>query len=151
MHSIVTPTNTPESYRAILHKSITFCPIERPGHTRKWILLRRFFTPPGVWSASDQTLEMDVWAPRNGLKRPRPIGLSLSHMPDHLSPRDKMSPIGLGRPTHQPIKWSSLDYLAMFTHLRPHTKIIEKGNLFDFATIFTRLTGRSCTGKRGNL
>ena len=52
-------------------------------------------------------------------------------------PRDKMSPIGLGRPTHQPIKWSSTDYLATFTRFRSHTRIVGKGSLFDFATIFT--------------
>ena len=44
------------------------------------------------------------------------------------------------RPTHQPIKWSSTEYLAMFTHFRSHTRIIGKGNLFDFATIFTNST-----------
>jgi len=54
-------------------------------------------------------------------------------------------------PTHQPIKCSSTEYLAMFTHFRSHTRIIWKGNLFDFTTIFTRLTARSCTGQRGNL
>jgi len=55
------------------------------------------------------------------------------------------------RPTHQPIKCSSTEYLAMFTPFRSHTRIIGKGNLFDFATIFTQLTARSCSGQRGNL
>jgi len=64
---------------------------------------------------------------------------------NHLSPGDKVSP------THQPIKCSSTEYLATFTHFRSHTRIIGKGNLCDFATIFSRLTARSCTGQRGNL
>jgi len=36
-------------------------------------------------------------------------------------------------PTHQPIKCSSTKYLAAFTHFRSHTRIIGRGNLFDFA------------------
>jgi len=83
------------------------------------------------------------WSEKASSDRPR--------MPDPLSSRDKMSPIGLGCPTHQPFKWSSTDYLAMFTPFRFHTRIIWKGNLFDFAIIFTRLTARSCTGKRGKV
>jgi len=47
--------------------------------------------------------------------------------------------------------WSSTEYLAIFTHFRSHTRIIGKGNLFEFATMFTQLTAQSCTGQRGNL
>jgi len=38
-------------------------------------------------------------------KRPVPIGTGRCQTPKRLSPRDKMSPIGVGRRTHQPIKW----------------------------------------------
>ena len=76
---------------------------------------------------------------------------ALSQTSDHLSPRDKMSLISLVCPTHQPIKWSSTDYLATFTRFWSHTRIIGKGKLFDFPTIFTQLTVRSCTEKRSNL
>jgi len=62
-----------------------------------------------------------------------------------------MSPIGLRCTTHQPIKLSSTDYLATFTRLWSHTRIIEKDNLFDFATIFIGMTAQSCTGNRGRL
>jgi len=43
----------------------------------------------------------------------------------------KPCPICLGRPTHQPIKLSSTDYLAMFIRLRCRIRVVE--NLFDFA------------------
>jgi len=86
--------------------------------------------------------------PRNGKDLLRPW------TPKHLSPSDKMSQICLGRPIHQPIKLShtdielqedksmSTDYLATFTGFRSRTKIV--GNVFDFATIFTRLTVWTC-------
>jgi len=82
--------------------------------------------------------------PRNEEKRPCPIDLEHSlGRPTVCLPETKW----VQRPTHQPIKWSSADYLATFTR----TRIIGKGNLFDFATIFTRLRARCCTGQRGNL
>jgi len=74
----------------------------------------------------------------------------LSQMPKHPSPRDKMSPTGLGHPVHQPIKLSSTDHLVTLTRSRSHTKIIGEENLFHFSTVFIWLTAWSCTGKRGN-
>ena len=101
-----------------------------------------------VRSASDGTLETDVRPPRNGVKRPCPIGLGRSlGRPTVCLLETKW----VRRPTHQPIKWSSKEYLAMFNRFRSHTKIIGKGNLFDFATIFTQLTAWSCTRQSGNL
>jgi len=41
-----------------------------------------------------------------------------------------MRAIGLGRPTPQPIKLCSTDYLAMFTRFQFRTRIIESLNLF---------------------
>jgi len=70
----------------------------------------------------------------------------LSRAPDCLAPRDKVSP------THEPIKWASSEYLAMmFTSFWSHTRIIGKGNLFDFAAILAGLTARSCSRQRGSL
>jgi len=51
-----------------------------------------------------------------------------------------MSSIGLSHLTHQPIKLSSTGYLAKFTLFRSRTKIVEKGNVFDFATAFIQMT-----------
>jgi len=88
-------------------------------------LLRCFFTPLDVWCASNRTLETDVWTPRNGVKRPRPIDLGRSlGRPTVCLPETKWVPC----PTHQPIKWSSTEYLAMFTRSRSHTRIIGKRN-----------------------
>jgi len=58
---------------------------------------------------------------------------------------------GLGRLTHQPIKLPSTDYLVTFTSYPYRTMMVGKGDLFDFATIFTRMTARSCTGNRASL
>ena len=94
------------------------------------------------------TLKMYIQPPRNGVNRPRPIFPRCSlGCPTVCLPETKW----VRRPTHQPIKWSSTEYLATFTRFQSHTRIIGKGNLFDFATISTRLTARSFTGKRGNL
>jgi len=76
---------------------------------------------------------------------------TLSDVRPSVSQRQNMSSIGLGHPTHQPIKSSFADYLAMFTRFRSHTRIVGKVNLFDFATIFAGLTAPTCTRKRGNL
>jgi len=55
---------------------------------------------------------MDVWPSRNGLRRLRPIHLERSlSFPTVCLPETKW----VRRPTHQPIKWSSTEYLAMFT------------------------------------
>jgi len=64
--------------------------------------LEYLFTPSSVQPASDRILEMDVWPPRNGVKRPRPISLR--------------------RLTHQPIKLSSMDHLATFTRFWSRTR-----------------------------
>jgi len=72
----------------------------------------------------------------------------LSRTPEHLSPRDETNLICFGRPTHQPIKLSLANYLATFAHFRSRTRIVGKGNLFEFATIFTRITARSGTENR---
>jgi len=61
-----------------------------------------------------------------------------------------MCPIGLGCLTHEPIKWSSTDNLPAITPSRSQIRIVGKGNLFDFATIFTWQTLCSCTGKKGH-
>jgi len=58
--------------------------------------------------AQDGHLTRQKWSEKASSDRPR----TLSRTPDRLSPRDKMSPIDLGCPAHQPIKWSSTDYLA---------------------------------------
>jgi len=76
-----------------------------------------FFTPSGVRSTSDQMLEMDVRPLRNGVKRP--------WTPDHLSLRDKISPIGLGCLTHQPIKWS-YGLPTMFTRFYLTLGLLER-------------------------
>jgi len=106
----------------------------------------RFFTPSDVRSASDQMLETDPpemeW---KGLVRSALD--ALSKRPTVCLPETKR----VRRSTRQPIKWSSREYLATLTRLQSHTRIIGKRNLFDFATIFTRLTAQSCTGKRGSL
>ena len=84
------------------------------------------------------------WSVKASSDRPR----RLSRISNRLSPRDKMN---IRRPTHQPVKWSSTEYLAIVTRFRSHTKIIGKRNLFDLATIFTLLIAGSCAGRRGNL
>jgi len=77
--------------------------------------------------------------PKNGVKKRRRVRLERSlGRPTVCLPETKW----VRRPTHQPIKWSSTEYLAMFTHFRSHTRIIGKGSLFDFATIFTQLTAK---------
>jgi len=84
---------------------------------------------------------------RNGVKG---LVRSASDAPSDARPcvsQRQNSPIGLRCPTHQPIELSSMEYLAtftrylaMFTRLRSHTRIVAKGNLFDFAMIFTCMT-----------
>jgi len=81
--------------------------------------IKALFHLSGVWSTSDRTRETDVRPPRNRVKRPPPIALGCS-------PRDKLRPIGLGSPTHQPIIWSSTDYLATLTRFWSSTRIIGK-------------------------
>ena len=46
-------------------------------------------------------------------------------MPDHLSPRDKISLIGLGRLTHRAIKFRIIDFPRLFSRAR----IAEQANL----------------------
>ena len=55
------------------------------------------------------------------------------------------------RLTHQPIKWSSTEYLAMLTRFYLTLGSLERKIRLIFSTIFARLTARSCTGQRGNL
>ena len=69
------------------------------------------------------------------MKRPHSIDLVRSLGRPAVYLPDKMIPVGLGRPFQQPIKSSFADYLAMFTRFRSHTRIVGKGNMFDFATI----------------
>jgi len=80
-----------------------------------------FFTPSNVRFASDRMLKRDIRLPRNGVKRHRPIDIGRS----------------LGHPTV-----CLPEYLATFTRFRSHTRIIGKGTLFDFATVFTRRTAQ---------
>jgi len=53
----------------------------------------------------------EKWSEKASSERPR----TLSWTSERLPPIEKMSPIGLGHPTYQPIKLSSTDYLATFT------------------------------------
>jgi len=90
--------------------------------------------------------------PRDGhptLQKLRKKHRILSRMPEHPSPRDKMSPICLG--TSESSTNQKVFHGLPFTHFRSHATIIGKGNLFDFTTIFTWLTARSCTGQRGTM
>ena len=54
---------------------------------------------------------------------------TLARIPHFLPPREKMSLIVLGHPTHQPINLSSMAYLAVFTHFRSPTRIIGEAFL----------------------
>jgi len=62
------------------------------------------------WLRFAEGLKVPPHAIWNGVKRP-----------EGLSPRDKMSSICFRHPTHQPIKPSSTDYLAIFTRIRSRT------------------------------
>jgi len=84
--------------------------------------LWHFFTPLDVRSASDRRLKTDVRLPWNGVKRPRPIDLVHSLGRPTACPETKW----VWRPTHQSIKWSSTEYLAMFTRFGSHTRNIGK-------------------------
>jgi len=76
-----------------------------------------------------------------------PERLSPTEQVSPLSPTEQVSPICLGCPTHQPIRLSSTDYLAAFNHFRSLNRIVEKGNVINLVTIFTRITTRSCAGE----
>jgi len=91
-------------------------------------------------AAQDGCLTTQKWSEKALSDRP--------WTPERLSPKGRMNPIICPwRSTYQPIKLSSTDYLVTFTRFRSRTRIVEKGHIFDFATIFTRITTRSCTGK----
>ena len=126
------------SYRCYEHNATNTLKILNAG------VLRRFFTPSSVRSASNRTLETDGLPPKMGWKS---VVGSASDVLSDVRPFVSQRQNGYD----QPIKWSSTEYLAMFTHFRPHTRIIGKGNLFVFATILAQLTAWCCTGQRGNL
>jgi len=75
--------------------------------------LKCLVTLLGVQSASERTLDMDVQPPRNKEKKD---SSKQPRTPKHPFPREKMSPIGPGCPTQQPIKLFFTDGQAMFTH-----------------------------------
>ena len=69
-----------------------------------------------------------------------------------LPPKDKTRLFCLARPSHKPTMYCSFrNYLATSAHFRFHSRIVESFNLFDFTSIFTQNTTRSCSENRGNL
>jgi len=93
-----------------------------------------------------RNLPIDIQPPAMEWKGP--IRSSLDALSECL--RNKMSPTGLGHPTHQPIKLSSTNSSNAHSFPVMYSDCL-KGNLFDFPTIFQQMTAGSCTGKRGSL
>jgi len=87
--------------------------------------------------------------PRNRAKRPHLIDLGCTlRRPNVCFPE---SPTCLRSLIHRTVKLFSTDHIAMFTRFLVSYWDYWQGKQFDFATIFTRLTIQSCTGKRVNL
>ena len=113
-----------------------------PGAVLLVPLLGCLFTPSGIRSVLDRTIEMDV-------QRPKMEWKGLGH-PSICLPETKWVR------SASDVRLINQSNCLPQLHNNVHSfwspaRIIGKEHLFDSATIVTWLTAQNCTGKRGNL